>query len=321
MLKPKLQVKFVFIISFILVLFIVLLNIRMSVRFSNFSRLLVNEKLASSVNNLNFRLEESRNNSITAAVSMAQSPAVIKAIRERNRTEILRLFTEAQTLYRVNFYTIADHRGVALVRTHDPDNYYDLVLNQRNISLALEGEISTWHESGNVVKVSVRTGCPVYDTDGTLIGAISAGVRFDTNETVDEFKKILNADVCVFYEKERVATTIMQDGMRMEGTFIDPDVAKIVFDEKKEFSGVVSKFGVDYLTYYKPLFNPGKEIFAVIVLGIPIDDLKKQARTLSVEAVIIGIMGFIICMIHLEAFRQAISANIAKSSFLANMSH
>jgi methyl-accepting chemotaxis protein len=48
----------------------------------------------------------------------------------------------------------------------------------------------------------------VYDTNGSLLGVISAGVRFDTDQAVDDLKKLTKSDVTVFRGDTRIATTI-----------------------------------------------------------------------------------------------------------------
>ncbi|MCL2084602.1 MAG: ATP-binding protein [Oscillospiraceae bacterium] len=293
----------------------------MSIRFLAFSRLLINEKLDANINALNFNLDSNREHSRTAALAMSNNPEAIKVIAERDRDEILRLFSPTHELFNVNYYIITDSEGLVLARTHEPGNYGDSVVNQRSIKDALEGRSSSYYEQGIFVKVSVCTGAPVYDADGNIIGVISAGVRFDIDDTVDNLKHLLNAEVTVFLGDTRIATTLMIDGQRAKGTVLDSHIAQTLIEDQREYSGKVELFGLSYEAYYKPLMNADNETFAIVFLGIPIHDLEVESNTLLIQVIIIGVLCFSISMILLNAFRNAMAASRAKSSFLANMSH
>ena len=314
--------KLIFPISLFLIAFIVILNINMSINFTDFSELLILEKLNANMNSLDFYLDGSMHNSKVAAISVSRDPEVARAMQNRNTDEIIRLLTPTYGLYSVNYYTVTDNEGIVLARTHEPDHYGDSVINQQNVKDALEGNVSSYFEQGTVVKVSVRTGAPVYDTDGTLIGMVSAGVRFDTDETVDELKRLLNnTDVTIFLGDTRIATTIVHEGRRTAGTTLEPDIAAVLFDERKEYFGKVNLFGLDYETYYRPLLNADDETYAIIFLGIPIDDLINESRILLIQTIAVGIVGVSVSLILLNALRNAMAANRAKSNFLSTMSH
>ena len=320
--KKRLIDRLIIPISLLLMTIVVILSIATSVNFQTSSSLLINEKLSANINSLNLHLENSLNNSRAAAVSMSKDPAVISAIKNKDTYEIVRLLDPAYDLYLVNYFNVTDMDGNVIARTYDPDNHGDSLLYQRNIMDARMGITSSYYEVGTSVKVAARTGAPVYDVDGTLIGVISAGVRFDTDETVDELKHLLNnTEVTVFLGDLRIATTLMYDGHRAEGTTLDPDIAKILIEDKQEYSGRVSLFGLIYETYYRPLLNANDETFAIVFLGIPVDDLIRDSNILFVQAIVISIIGFTVSLILLKALRDAMAANRAKSNFLANMSH
>jgi len=143
---------------------------------------------------------------------------------------------------------ITDGAGVVLARTLEPDNFGDSIINQLNIKDALNGNITTYCEAGSAVKVSVRTGAPVYDTDGAIIGVISAGIRLDTDSFVDELKELYKSEATVFYDDTVIATSIIINGERDEGAHVvfNDDIQKtVVIDGKDYYSNAVilgSKF-------------------------------------------------------------------------------
>ena len=176
----------------ILVAFGIILVLYLTAKFSAYSHFLVKERIDANVSSLNFYLKDTAHNTKVASASMALRADVIKAIKKRDKNEIIRIFSPTHEFYQITYYTITDHKGVVLARTHDPKSFGDSVANQRNVKDALAGKASTYFEEGSVVRVSVRTGAPVYDASGALIGVISAGMRLDTDSAVDELQKLFS---------------------------------------------------------------------------------------------------------------------------------
>jgi len=304
----------------------------LSKSFVEFSDSLIQEKLIANINELKLRLDDGRAYSKTAAISMASSQEAIRAIGQRDTEELLRLFASTHDLFRVNYYTITDHDGIVLARTHEPEYHGDSVLDQQNVRDALEGKVSTYFEKGTAARVSVRTGAPVYDADGTLIGVISAGVRFDTTEAVNGLKALFNAEVTVFLGDERIATTIIRDGQSVVGTVLDPKIADIVIHNKQEYIGNTDILGERYKAFYMPLLNSQDETFAAFFIGMPMEKLQNETNQSIFIGVVIVLCGVLFMLILLFRNRQekkqlvvlaeqAKAASVAKSAFLSNMSH
>ncbi|MCL1818434.1 MAG: cache domain-containing protein, partial [Spirochaetaceae bacterium] len=310
MIKKSFRIKIIIPTVVVLVALVVTLNIFLSVRFSALSDALINEKLVANSNSLKLYLEESRANSKVAAVSMAANPDAVKAIRERDRNEILRLFAPTRDLYRISYFTLCDNEGKVLVRTYEPASFGDSVANQQNIKDALNGKVSTYLESGTLIKVSVRTGAPVYDTDGTLVGVISAGIRFDSDSQVEELKKHFNAEVTVFFGNTKIATTITKDGNSIVGTTIDPHIAEIVIENKQEYSGDVDIFGEKYKTFYMPLLNSRNEAFASFFLGIPKAEIIAATNKSIRDGILLGLGGLAVSIVLLFFIMTSISKPI-----------
>ncbi|MCL2029317.1 MAG: diguanylate cyclase [Deltaproteobacteria bacterium] len=298
----------------ILVVLVVILNLYSSVKFLNYSENMIKAQAVANVNSLMFYIEASKGNSKTAAVSMALNIDAVEAIKKRDRNEILRVFSSMHEFYQVDYYTVCDNEGLVLARTHEPGSFGDSVLNQQNVKDAMDGNIMTYFEAGTVVKVSVRTGAPVYDTDGALIGVVSAGVRFDLDAAVDSLKRKLNAEATVFYGDTRIATTIMRDGVRITGTALDPAISEIVIEGRREFSGEADILGKQYKTFYMPLLNAKGEAFAAFFIGTPLAELKAISDIIIRDGILIGLFGLIISVMILFAFLTSISRPIIKLS-------
>ena len=245
---------------------------------------------------------------------MSLNVNAIKAIKKRDREEILKVFTPMSDLYQITYYTICDNEGNVLARTYKPEVFGDSIVNQQNVKDALNGNVASYFETGTEVKVAVRTGAPVYDEDGALIGIISAGVKFDIDSEVDSLKKLFNAEITIFYGNTSIATTIMNDGQRANGTMLDPAISKIVVEDMQEYSGDIDIFGVQYRAFYKPLFNSGNHVFAVFFLGIPLSALKEMSSTLVLDGIIIGMIGLFISIMILIYIISSISTPLVMLS-------
>ena len=308
--KKSFKAKIIFPAVVVLIALVLVLNLYSSVKFLNYSESLIDAQTIANINSLMSYIDASKGSSRTAAISMALNIDAINAISKHDRSEIHRIFSPMHKFYRVSYYTICDNEGKVLARTYAPDHYGDSILNQQNVKDALDGKVSTYFETGARVKVAVRTGAPVFDADGELIGVISAGVRFDLDSAVDELKRLLNTEATVFFGNTKVATTIMADGVRATGTTLEPAIEKIVIEDRQEYFGEADIFGKPYKTFYKPLLNAQGEAFAAFFIGIPLAELKAMSDILVRDGIIIGLIGLAISIMVLFVILSSISKPI-----------
>jgi diguanylate cyclase (GGDEF)-like protein len=275
----------------VLVALVIFMSYFLSIQFLEYSNTLIDEKIHANFNTLKLHIVEAENHAQVASFSMAISQDARTAIKSRNKEEIIRVFTSNYEKFRVNFFTICDSNGTVLVRTHEPESFGDSLAYLRTVADALNGNASSYFESGTVVKVSARAAAPIYDTDGRLLGTISAGVRFDTDQAVDELKKLTQSDVTVFRGDTRIATTIRVNGRRAIGTKLNPNIAKIVLEDRQEYVGNANILGTNYKGFYLPLLNDKNEAFAAFFIGCSTLELKHATNTLIIKGIVIGFIG------------------------------
>ncbi|MCL1893967.1 MAG: diguanylate cyclase [Holophagaceae bacterium] len=294
----------------ILLALAIFISFYLSAIFSAYSEHLILEKVSVNANTLDRYLDEARLNTITAAVSLTNDPKVIQAIAKRDRKEILRLLETAPELYRVNYFSITDAVGTIIARTNEPNTFGDSVADLETISGAMAGQVVSAFEDGKTVRVSIRTAVPAKDSNGKLVGIISAGVRFDDDKEVETLKELMNSEVTVFLGNKRVATTITRFGGRVVGTLLDPKVARIVLEEKSEYDGNIHILGENYKTHYKPLINNAGEAFAAIVLASPLSGLKAASNKLVRRGLAICVIGLAVASTVLSYFLTIVSRPI-----------
>ena len=304
--KASFKGKIIFPTIAILIALVVGLVYCLSARFLAFSDFLINEKFISDTNGLKNHLADSRTKSRIAAVSMAVNPVAVEAIRSRDTRKIIEVFAPACELYQIDYYTVTDPEGIVLARTYEPERFGDSVLNQQNVRDALDGQTSSYFESGTLIQVSARAGAPVYDTDGAMIGVISAGIRFDTDDAVDRLKALFNSEISVFREDTRIATTFFMDGRRAVGATMDPVVAQAV-SGGIEYSTDIVVFEGKFRAFFMPLQNAKNEAFATIFLGIPQTELQKEASRFIHDGIFFGLAGLLVSALVLSLIISSIS--------------
>ena len=122
--------------------------------------------------------------------------------------------------------------------------------------------------------LSARTGVPVKDASGKVVGVVSAGISFSKESLVDLVKKLFNAEVTIFVGDTRLMTTIIQNGKRAVGTKLDPALAaKILAGET--FQGEANILGLPYVTSYHPIKGTNGKTVGIYFSGIPMKEIEE----------------------------------------------
>jgi len=282
-----------------LVLLVIAITVYSSINFTNYTSSLISERIAVTANGMKSFLMDCERETKAAAISMSANTDVIKAVREGDKKELIRILTPAIDLFNIGYYTVTDASGVVLARTHAQNSFGDSVLEQQCLKHALDGILATCYEEGVEARVSVRTGSPVYDSNGTLIGAVSAGIKLDSSEAVENLKNRFDADFTVFFGDIRVATTIIMGGEFITGTRLASEIAEIVIENKMEYFGDADILGENFSTFYLPLVNPQNEVFAILFAGKSNKQLITARNNFIITEILIGLIGLSVSVILL----------------------
>lgn len=86
-------------------------------------------------------------------------------------------------------------------------------------------------------------------------------------DIVDEIAR-LTGDTCTIFQGDtRVATNVIRDGKRAVGTKVSDEVARVVLQEGRVFSGEANVVGVKYQTAYKPIRDESGKIIGIWYVG------------------------------------------------------
>lgn len=239
------------------------------------------ELLEGEVNSLK---EQSKN----ITVLLAKNGDIARAVANRSKEEIISVVNKTTTGLTIEFITLMDTEGNVLARIHQPEKSGDNLAYQENIKGAIQGKTLSIVEEGTAIKLSARTGAPIYDETGTFVGVVSTGYRFDKEQTVDNLKSLTGNEFTVFLGDERVSTSIIIDGKRAVGTKLDPEIANIILKEGKEYNGEADILGIPHITAYKPLRGGEKnEVIGVLFSGVPLSEVQAANKSMIIMMIVL----------------------------------
>ncbi len=205
--------------------------------------------------------------STLVAQVMAADKQIIEAMQAKDMAALEKRGKELQDQTGADFTSFADTNAIVIARAHKANSYGDDISNQETVKRALAGELATETESGTEVRLSVRSGAPVYSNGGELLGVLATGFRMDTDNFVDELKCTEDSEVTVFLGDERIATTLKnEDGSRAIGTKATPEISAKVL-AGNPYEGEAPILGRSAYAAYNPIKNTKGEVVGMIFTG------------------------------------------------------
>ena len=204
--------------------------------------------------------------------ALAGNALIIEYVGAGDRLGLMQHLIMQKEMLNVDTFVVTDALGYVMLRTHEPYRYGDSGAGFPAIAAAIHrGEVTSVYTVSPVVAMSLSSAAPIYDADGGLLGSIVSNISMDTDEFVDGFAKIFNAEVTVFTAAGRVAaTTILDwegDGQRTVGRYAAPHVIDRVYREGQEFRTMLPLYGVPHHAFYWPLFGFVDEPVGMFFVG------------------------------------------------------
>ncbi|HWP79901.1 MAG TPA: methyl-accepting chemotaxis protein [Candidatus Acidoferrum sp.] len=258
-------------------------------------------------------VEDFRVDSKKAAESLAGYDLLVGAVEGGNAAAVRAAAGQAvgDMGFDVDFVTVTDALGNVIARTHS-DKAGDSVAGQKNVSQALAGEATTHTDLGTEIPLSIRTGAPIKNAAGQIIGAVSTGYSLVNPDFADKLKSMTGNEFTIFIGDVRANTTIMQNGERVVGTQLDPAIAKIVLEERTLYMGQADILGAPYATAYAPILDTAGAAIGVYFAGIPLSAIEAMSkRTILSSAAIEVVMVVLVNLVLVFYMRKKISRPLA----------
>lgn len=264
--------------------------------FSGFLEDEARQKAEQAVNGLEAILTSKKDETRAVTLFLARYGDIAEDVARGDTAALIAKLTPMWKETDLDFVTVLDAKGAVLARLHEPDKKGDSLANQANVRGALAGQVTTVIEPGTQIPLSARTGVPVRDSAGKVIGAVSAGLSFSREAFVDQVKGLFNAEVTIFAGDTRLMTTIIQDGKRAVGTKLDPALAARIL-KGETFQGAANILGRPYVTSYHPLPGADGKPVGIYFSGIPMQALEEArgsvVRTVAMLAAAVLLVGLL----------------------------
>ena len=257
----SLKSKMIIPIVSLLILMVAFIFVYVSLSAANLAGSLTEERVLLASSAAGAQLGNLEDQTRLIALSVADSHAIVSNMQDWNTNPLGRIHSRRAMVdylnsiiagMGVNSFIVRDSRGVVVLRLHAPDYFGDREIDLA-ATAALRGEVSTSYSSMMGIPMGMSTTAPIW-YDGEIIGTMTPLFFMHTEEFVDRFAGIFNAEVTVFHGSTRVATTIVTDeGDRAVGIDAGAGITAEVLRGGNSLMTEVELFGVPFHAYYMPL--------------------------------------------------------------------
>jgi len=253
-------------------------------QFSNFNYTATKDEAVKGMEGLHSLLEDYKEYSLKFATIISLNREIISAVEQKSHNNIYDLISSITSEAKLDFITILDNNGIVLASTHDLNKKGNSMTNLPVIQSVIMGNSFSTVEAGITGKLSVSSGAPIKDGNGKIIGSILTGIMLDKYEILDELKEIYKTDITLFWGDVRFNTTIVQNGNRLVGTKLDPEIADKVLNKKENYIGKAKILGIPYVCAYMPLIDSNNQAIGVLFSG------QRISKIISVRNRIIAVV-------------------------------
>jgi len=251
----------------IILMFLIVVSISMIIIIKSILGNYINEQVKAESEVLVRNIEVMKQKSLSATEWFVASPRIISAMKSGDRAAAIDTGRLAMKSLGFDYFVVTDKEGKVFARAHSPEKYGDSILNQVGIQKALKGERNAGIEQGDVVKFSIRAATPLRDGN-TIIGSVSLGFILSNNDFPDEQKRILGSDITVFFNDERISTSLIQNGKRLTGTKMEHrEILETVLKQGMNYYGNATILGRLFHTAYLPIKDINNNISGMLFIG------------------------------------------------------
>lgn len=227
-----------------------------------------------------------------AAKYLSANESIAEAFEKRNEPAFYAAAGQMidQVRLGINFITFADTEGNVIASIHG-DGTKASVASEESFKEALAGNITTGIEFSNDKKLGVRTGTPVKNDAGEIIGVVMAGYCLMDSSFVDNLKAMAGNNFSVYIGDKRANTTVLgKDGRPVLGTEMDARIAQIVLKDKKIYIGKSQVVGESYMSVFKPIVDRKGDVAGAFVTGVSMEQTNRLWHKGMVKAVLVELV-------------------------------
>ncbi|MCL2573684.1 MAG: methyl-accepting chemotaxis protein [Defluviitaleaceae bacterium] len=274
-------------------LFILLLTIIIAfsvVRFTNFADNLMQARIESAAGGMRSIVDDYRRMTIELGMQISADGWLADALLGGDRQEMIRVATQIVEDNNLAFITLMDADGVAMVRTHDPNDWGQEIRTPALMG-ALEGNISVAYGNFWTWQVTIRPSIPLFH-EGEIVGAFVLAYALDTNFLVDWIQETYGAEVVVFADGVSVASTFRaSDGSRIMDVEMPQEVVDTLLDKQSEMFTTVDMYGETYSAFFLPLIGSYEQMFGQLFMGLSNAGVIAERNALILQITLVALAG------------------------------
>jgi len=294
----KFKEKIILPTAMLFILLLTIIIVLSVLRFNNFANDLMEARIEAAAGGIRNIIEEHRMLTIDVGFQIGSDPRIVAGILAEDTPELLRVGQALVDQHNFAYVSIMNKDAVALARTHQPENYGDLI-GTVTLREATQGTIHAAYGPQGPFGATVRTSMPVM-YQGEIIGGIVSAVSLDTDNFVDSIAGTFDAEVTAFVDGESVASTLRgPDGERLIGTPMRYDIFNAVVDREQEYFTTVDINDQTFSAFYMPLIGSHGEVFGQLFLGLSNDGVIAERNDLILYITLVALAGAAITILVL----------------------
>ena len=233
-----------------------------------------------------------------AASGIAFSQVLIQSIETEDNEAAFQYLNQRKPALGVDAIFIFNTNGVIISRSHAESDYGDIALGQSYVDAALRGERSSFYASTPSMGMVMVAVAPVFGSEGP-IGGLAVMINISTNDFIDNFQYIFDADISVFgQDGYSVATTLSHPvtGTRLgTGTQVHEDVSNAVLRRGERYTLELNILNLmPYLAYYFPLQGDDGTPVGIFFVGISKSHAVELTQNQLLFTILIGAIGLVV---------------------------
>ncbi len=258
------------------------------------------EKAIASMGIVEKEIESIKNEIVEYITKLSTDDKIISSVKSKNSNNLQNYINNQVKSSNSDYITVTDTKGVVIASTNNGFIGQN-ISNSTLIQSAIKG--NTISDIGREFSnfYGIYTAVPIYDNKA-LIGVISADFSLENTDFIDNMKSLINNDISIFENDVRVSSTVIQDGKRLVGTKLDPNIANTVINNRKGFLGKANVFGKNYITAYKPTFSMEGSVRGVIVTASDYSVVERQIIKVVILILAVSVLSIIISIVILQRY-------------------
>lgn len=283
----------------------------------NFSNEILFNDISNASKGLNFFLDSKITDSRRIALILSTEHDLVAGIKNKDFATLSSFIEKFSQLYPGSYVTVTDSSGNVLARSNNPAEKGDNLSDLPEVASALSGKVESGIAKGHTTGLSVRSGAPVRDEKGKIIGTISTGFKIaGTKDISNQIRDNLGVEVAFFDGDKMVSTSIKNNELPFFDKFFNSSIYGSVLKDGKPVDYGTPKnisemynfikevlFGKPYFAYYYPIEDANGKILGMYFIAKDTAFYNNMLKrftivqfALNITAIIIGIILLLLSM-------------------------